>query len=197
MHDAEGPVVAGDDQRRSALLGDALHDPVELGGALPPCSAMKALTASAAPLRMIVAVHVDAAHPGLRREGDEVVLAELALAQVESLLGENHDRAALGGLVGERGKLRHLGELALLHAVDREELGGLPVAEGDRAGLVEQEHVDVARCLDRASRHGEHVALHQPVHAGDADRRQQGADRRRDERDEQRDEDGLRGRCPA
>ena len=97
-----------------------------------------------------------------------------------------------GRLVGERGELRDLGELALLDAVDREELGGLPVAERDRAGLVEQEHVDVAGGLDRAAGHREHVALDEPVHAGDADRREERADRRRDQRDEQRDQDGLR-----
>ena len=31
----------------------------------------------------------------------------------------------------------------------RHQLGGLAVAEGDRAGLVEQQHVDVAGGLDR------------------------------------------------
>ena len=46
-------------------------------------------------------------------EGDELVLAELALAQPEPLLGEHDDRAALGRLVGERGELRDLGQLAL------------------------------------------------------------------------------------
>ena len=141
-------------------------------------------------------VQVDAAHARRRREGDErrLVLAELALAQPVALLGEHDDRAPFGRLVGERGELRHLGELALLDAVDRDELGRLAVAERDRAGLVEQQHVDVARGLDRAAGHREHVALHEPVHAGDADRREQRADRRRDQRDEQRDQDGLRQR---
>ena len=46
------------------------------------------------------------------REGDELVLAELALAQAEPLLREHDDRAALGRLVGERRELRDLGELA-------------------------------------------------------------------------------------
>ena len=52
----------------------------------------------------------------------------------------------------------------------------------------------VAGRLDRAAGHRQHVALHQPVHAGDADRRQQPADGRRDQADEQRDqhEDRLR-----
>ena len=122
------------------------------------------------------------------------MLAELALAQAELLLREHDDRAALRRLVGERGELRHLGQLALVDARRRDELGRLPVAERDRAGLVEQEHVDVARRLDRAARHREHVPLHEPVHAGDADRGQQRADRGRDQRHEQRDQHGLRER---
>ena len=40
-------------------------------------------------------------------------------------------------------------------------------------GLVEQQRVHVAGRLDGPARHGQHVALHQPVHAGDADGRQQ------------------------
>ena len=145
-------------------------------------------------LAELLAVEVDAAHPGRRRERDErrLVLRELAAADVVLLLREHDDRAALGRLVGERGELRDLGELARLDAVDRDELGGLAVAERDRAGLVEQEHVDVAGRLDRAARHREHVALHEPVHPGDADRREQRADRRRDQRDEQGDQHGLR-----
>ena len=58
----------------------------------------------------------DAAHARRGAERDELVLAELALAQVEALLREHDDRAALGRLVGERGELRDLGELALLDA---------------------------------------------------------------------------------
>ena len=62
----------------------------------------------------------------------------------------------------------------------------LPVAERDRAGLVEQQRVHVAGGFDRAARHRQHVVLHQAVHAGDADRRQQPADRRRDQAHQQR-----------
>ncbi len=45
----------------------------------------------------------------------------------------------------------------LVDAADRDELRRLPVAEGDGAGLVEQQRVDVARGLDGAAGHGEHV----------------------------------------
>ena len=79
----------------------------------------------------------------------------------------------------------------------REELGRLAVAQRDRAGLVEQQRVDVARRLHRAAGHRQHVEAHQAVHAGDADRRQQRADRGRDQRDEQRDQDHHRDRPPA
>ena len=169
-------------------------DPVELGGRAAALLVDEPLDGVGGALADQRAVHVDAAHARRRAERDELVLAELALAQAEPLLRQHDDRAALGRLVGERRELRDLGELALLDAVDRQELGRLPVAERDRAGLVEQEHVDVAGRLDRAAGHREHVALHEPVHAGDADRREQRADRGRDERDEQRDQHGLRRR---
>ncbi len=55
-------------------------------------------------------------------------------------------------------------------------------------GLVEQQRIDVARRLDRAARHGEHVEAHEPVHARDADGGEQRADCRRDQRHEQRDQ---------
>ncbi len=72
--------------------------------------------------------------------------------------------------------------------VDREQLGGVPVAEGDGAGLVEEQDVDVTGRLDRTAGHGQHVAADQPVHAGDADGREQRADRGRDQADQQRDQ---------
>ena len=78
---------------------------------------------------------------------------------------------------------------ASVDAGQREELGGLAVAERDGAGLVEQQRIDVAGGFHRAAGHGQHVEAHQPVHAGDADGRQQRADRGRDQRDEQRHQD--------
>ncbi len=98
------------------------------------------------------------------------------------------DAAPLGGLVGQRGQLRRPGQLRRRRPRHREQLGRLPVAVGDGAGLVEQQHVDVAGRLDRTAGHGEHVAADEPVHARDADRAKQGADRRRDQADQQGDE---------
>ena len=77
---------------------------------------------------------------------------------------------------------------------DREEVRRHAVAEGDRARLVEQQGLDVAGRLDGAAAHGQHVALHEPVHAGDADGREQRADRGRDQADQQGDQDDDRHR---
>ena len=84
-------------------------------------------------------------------KGMNSVLSELLLTQSEALLGQHDDRASLGRLVGERGELRGLGEVELVDAADRQELRRLPVAERDGSRLVEQQHVDVTRGLDRAA----------------------------------------------
>ena len=137
--------------------------------------------------------HAHARGRGERDElGSELRRGQRCLLHLVLVGGQRDDRAPFGGLVGQRGKRSRLGQLELLHAGRRDELGRLAVAQGDRAGLVEQQHVDIARRLDGTARHGEHVALHQAVHAGDADRRQQGADRRRDEGDQEGDQHGLR-----
>ena len=70
----------------------------------------------------------------------------------------------------------------------REERRGLAVAERDRAGLVEQEHVHVAGGFDSPARHRQDVVLQHAVHPGDADRGKQCADGGRDQADEERDQ---------
>jgi hypothetical protein len=74
---------------------------------------------AAAPLRIeragdaVAGGEVDAAHAGLGGEGDEgrVLAGQVALAaQVELLLGEDDDAAALGGLVGQGGELGGVGQ---------------------------------------------------------------------------------------
>ena len=96
---------------------------------------------------------------------------DVAAADAVFLLGEHDDGAAFGRLVGKRGELRGVGKLPLGHARDGLELRRLAVAEGDGAGLIKQQRVDVARRLDGPAGHGQHVEAHQPIHAGNADRR--------------------------
>ena len=106
----------------------------------------------------------------------------LSRGELERLTG------ALGCGVGERGESGGAGELVLTDAGHPHELGRATVAVGDRAGLVQQQGGDVARGFDGAARHREDIALHEAIHACDADRREQRADRRRDEADQQRDQ---------
>ena len=78
----------------------------------------------------------------------------------------------------------------MVDARQRVEFGCLTVAVRDGAGLVEQQRGHVAGRFDGTARRGEHVALDQTVHAGDADGAQQRADGRRDQADEQRHQHG-------
>jgi hypothetical protein len=100
-------------------------------------------------------VDVDAAHSRLR--GETARLRAEVRPRSESAFGQDHDRAPFGRLVGKRRQLRGVGQRGLFDAGRRMELRRLAVAERDRAGLVEQQHVDIARRLDRAARRGEHV----------------------------------------
>jgi hypothetical protein len=121
-------------------------------------------------------------------KGHQAGVCQVARADAVALLGQHDDRPTLRRLVGEARQLRHRRQPVLGHPRQRQELGRLPVAEGDGAGLVEQQRRAVPRGLDRTARHREHVVLHEPVHPGDADGGQQRADRGGDETDQQGDQ---------
>ncbi len=153
LDDPEHLRVARDGQRRRAGAADAVQATSSSGGACPPSSVTQRMTASPAPLRSREPSRSTPLMRVCAVNGTNVAAcgSELVLAQ-PVLLGQHDDRAALRRLVGQRGELRHLREVALRHAGHRDERGGLPVAERDRAGLVEQQDVDVAGRLDRAAR---------------------------------------------
>ena len=102
------------------------------------------------------------------------------------------DRLAFRGVVGQRGQQRALGQFLAAHPRRGIQRAAAAVAEGDGAGLVEQQHVDVAGRLHRATGLGDHVQAHQAVHAGDADGREQAADGGRDQRHQQRHQEHQR-----
>ena len=184
-------VALADQQRRRPLRGDRVH---LLAAAAPAacrrCCWTCLTTASAAPLRMT------------RPSGRST-----PLMRVWAVNSTNRDP---GGGTAPRPCRRHAGGTARrcscprasrrrptpapragpTSAAARSPSGTnsrrLAVADRDRAGLVEQQRVDVAGHLDRLAALGDHVRPQGPVHAGDADGRQQRADRRRDQADEQR-----------
>ena len=196
VDDAEHEVVLRDDERRAARSGDAgrpprraragtlaalLLDPAldGVGGALADSGCRSCRRRSSASSREN-GMNVASCSPSSRPRRPNCSFASTTIERPSGVSSASEASCATSA------------SSLLVDAVDGDELGGLAVAERDRAGLVEQQHVDVAGRLDGAARHREHVALHEPVHAGDADRREQRADRGRDQRDEQRDQHGLR-----
>jgi hypothetical protein len=65
-------------------------------------------------------------------------LGHLARTQIELLLGEDHDRAALRGFIGQGSQLGGIRQPLRLDAWSRDELRGHSVSKRDRAGLVQQ-----------------------------------------------------------
>ncbi len=183
-------------QRRATSLGNPVRENLCVLGDKPAPFLHPGHDGTGRTLADLAPVHVDARHTGLRGERDPFGIAQLALVpfpQPVLLLGQDDDRAAFGGLVGERGQLRGVREFVLRHAVDRQELGRLPVAQGDGAGLVEEQGGHVSRRLDRTPGHGQDVALDEAVHTGDADRGEQRTDGGRDQADQERGEHDHRG----
>ncbi len=66
-------------------------------------------------------LNVNSTHAGLRRKGHErgVQALYVALAQVKALLGEDHDTATFRRLIGQRRKLRRVGQRFFIHAGSR------------------------------------------------------------------------------
>ncbi len=174
------------------------------GGIAPPSASTCWRTASTAPLRS--GSH---RHPGCAAAGRSTPLMRVwavkgtkSAPATRSVVGCRLRRASstmlrpFGRLVGQRGQQRDARQPLLRHAGRREKGAGLAVAVRDGAGLVEQQHVDVARGFHRAARGGDHVGLHHAAHAGHADGREQAADGGRDQAHQQRDQRGeRRPRC--
>ena len=78
--------------------------------------------ASGGALANLAVAEVDTAHARVRGERHERAAqrVQIALAQVEALLGEHDDAAPLRRLVGERGELRGVGQLLFGDARRRE-----------------------------------------------------------------------------
>src|SRR5438552_2647493 len=128
------------------------------------------------------AVEVHARHAGLGRKGNEdrIAMAKLATSQSIFILCEYHNGAPLGRLVCKRCKLRRIRQLGLSHIWAGIEHRCFAIAQRDRTGFVQEQHVDVSGCFHSAPRHGYDVSLDHAIHACDSDGRQKAADCGRD-----------------
>ena len=115
---------------------------------------------------------IDARNPRMGGERhDPRIGAEIGRRQAVTDLSQSDDRTTFGRVVGERGEQHRFGQDVLRDVAHGDELVGHAIAEGDRAGFIEQQRIDVAGRLDRAARSGDDVETDQTIHAGDADRR--------------------------
>src|SRR4029453_464821 len=117
--DAERLTAFSDDQRRAALAGDALcfaRHPFGQAAAVESdvCGDRLDRALSDSP-----AVEIDAAHPRLGREGNKcgMKLVDIAAAEAVFLLGKDHNAPAFWRFVGQRSKLRGIGQLGDSHTV--------------------------------------------------------------------------------
>ena len=133
-------------------------------------------------LANLQAVEVHARHAGLGRKGNEdrIAMAKLATSQSIFILCEYHNGAPLGRLVCKRCKLRRIRQLGLSHIWAGIEHRCFAIAQRDRTGFVQEQHVDVSGCFHSAPRHGYDVSLDHAIHACDSDGRQKAADCGRD-----------------
>ena len=115
--------------------------------------------------------HVHPAHAGMGREVHKVGIQGLnvTFAQLEALLGQDHDAAPFRRFIGQRGELGCIGQFGLSHAIGWQESGSLAIAERDRACLVHEQHIDVAGGFDGTTGGGDDVGLHHAAHAGHTD----------------------------
>ena len=139
--------------------------------------------------------HIDAAHARLRGEIQAPAAVERGLTLGSELFGEGDHRASFGRRIVRGGKVSRLNEFARARPRQWNELGCLPVAHGERAGLVEQQGMHVACGLHGLAGHGEDVEPEGAVDAGDADGGKKRTDRGRNERHEQRDQIGDVDAC--
>ena len=120
---------------------------------------------------------IRAAHPGAGGKVQTRGRFGGGIGAIAQFFRQPDDRLVLGGLVKPTGGPGHAG-----HGVDRvaahgDELFCQAVAQGNRAGFVQQQGVDVAASFHGPAGGGDHVELGHPIHPGNPDRAQQPPDR--------------------
>ena len=108
-------------QRGCPLTRHAFHQMVDFRGEVSIIGFNMTANGINGPFTDHPVLNVNAAHAGLRREGNErgVQALYVALAQVKALLGEDHDTAAFRRFIGQRGKLRRVSQRFFIHAGSR------------------------------------------------------------------------------
>ncbi len=182
--------VIGDHQRSSPLLGDIpdarLHHFRQSGSHKFADSVRSALP-------VLAAVYIHSAHAGFRSERNEFGLFEVVKFPFTNaeLFGKHDYAAPLWSFIGQGGQLGCIGQFLDGNARGGQEFDGLPIAESDRPGFVQQKHVHIPGSLNGSTAHGKNIMLNQPVDARNADGAKKAADGGGHQAYEKSDKDGY------
>src|SRR5215469_13616343 len=108
-----------------------------------------------------IGMKIDPAHARLscKRHKRRLQLVHLPRTQPESVFREDNNRPALWRLISQRAQLRGGCEIIWRNAWRGMKSDGHAIAKRDRAGLVEEQNVDVSRGFNCAPAHCENIAL--------------------------------------
>ena len=155
LNNAEHSFSVGHRQRRAAaarhLVGHAQHfsgQAAALGFNMLAHGINRAF--AQLPGLAVSADHVHATHAGLGGEGHVMRFAGQCVSRTLAL-GQRNNAAPLGRLISGRCLTGRHGQRGLRNAGRGQEHGGLAIAMGDGAGLVEQQHIHVACGFYRAA----------------------------------------------
>ena len=182
VNNAENLISFGDHQRRASGIGDPVGNALDLRADRAAQLVTYATIASTAPLRIL---RPSRSQPLIRVSA----LKGIKWAPISVTSRPRSPYLSLASTTIERpsgvssARLANCAASASLsaHATDGNEFGRHAVAERDRAGLVEQQGIDVARRFYGAAAHGQHVLAQQTIHAGNADGGEQSANSRRNQ----------------
>ncbi len=176
-------------QRGASAARDAVANFFVAGRDLAALPLHKVGDSGACALPQGASVNVNAAHARVsgERNKSRLVLGHFPSPQPVFFLRQHHHGPALRGFVRETCQLRRVSQFPLRNAVKRQELNGLAIAQRDSSGFVKQQSIHIAGSLHRLAAHREHVILHDPVHARNADSGKKTADGSRYQANQKRD----------
>ena len=144
MDDAEDTLVLFDHERRTAGLRDPFHDTREFESRA--CTRVSKNCVAGALAYLAAAIDIRTRQAGMSAEGNEPhhLFPQRIDLPSECLADQIDNGLSFRRLVGEGGEKRGFHQFAFRHARRLHEGIRHPVAEVDRARLVEQQRIDIA-----------------------------------------------------
>ena len=169
---AENLAVFGHQKRRATGIGNFLYALFHFGR--NAVAALRAVLGDRieGAFADLAPVEIDAGHAGDGGERNETSRRRKTSSRPRRLyfsLASTTIERPSGVSSESEDELSRVGQLIFRDAGSGNEFRGAAVAQGDRAGFVEQQRIDIARRLNGSSRHSQHVPLDDAVHARNPD----------------------------